>query len=235
MLAFWQEISLLQLRASAGLDSNSSPASAETADRLAAMETRIEQLQKTLTSLDMEKVSRDREKLFRSEFGYEKADEFLELGSFAVAGNGYLQFLESYPDHPDARDIMTKAREAYLKAGYQDKARWVQDQIMERFPENIAKDAYKMALMLKQEGRYDEALDYVNAAAQAASNDIERLWRLQYGAYLVEQRDGNAAGAAAYREVLSQIEAANLSEDSLGTTTRERIADLESRTSQRGS
>ncbi len=204
-------------------------------ERLNALESHVGQFQKTFDTLNLAKTSQEREEAFRGEFGYEKADEYAALGSHAIAGNGYLQFLESHPEHPDARDILQKARDAYLKAGYKDKAAWVQQQVMERYPESRADDAYKMALMLKQQKRYDEALEFIDEAAQAASNDVSRLWRLHYRAFLIQQRDGNAAGAAAYRQLLQQIEAANLSEDNLGVEARKRIADLDTRVANSGS
>lgn len=197
--------------------------------RLDALEIEISSLKETLKALDMGRLSEERQAAFTSDFGYEKADEYFELGSFTVAGNGYLQFLEAHPDHPDARDIMQKARDAFLRAGYADKAAWVQEQVMARYPGHVADDAYKMALMLKQQHRYDDAIGFVDQAAEAASNDVSRLWRLQYRAFLIQQRDGNAAGVDAYRQVLQQIEAANLSDDNLGVNTRQRIADLEAR------
>ena len=202
--------------------------------RVEALESAIEEIRGSLKTLNFEEESENRDALFRGEFGYEKADEFAALGNHAIAGNGYLLFLEAHPDHPDARDIMGKAREAYWQAGYKDKAGWVQTQMVESYPDNLSKDAQKMALMLKQQHRYDEALEYIDKAAGAATNDVDRLWRLSYRAFLIEQRDGNAAGAEAYRELTQQIDAANLSEDRLGIDTRDRLADLEKRLAQQG-
>ena len=203
-------------------------------ERLEALESGLATIQNHLKTLDFGEATAEREALFRGEFGYEQADELASLGNHALAGNGYLHFLEAHPDHPDARDIMQKAREAYLKAGYRDKASWVQSQLMERYPERVADDAYKMALMLKQEKRYDEALEFIDQAAGAASNDVERLWRLSYRAFLIQQRDGNTAGVDAFRELERQINSANLTDDKLGEHARERIADLEKRVAQQG-
>ncbi len=202
--------------------------------RLEALESGLIEIQNRMKALDLGETMAEKEALFRGEFGYEKADELAALGNHALAGNGYLQFLEAHPDHPDARDIMKNAREAYLKAGYRDKASWVQSQLMERYPERISDDAYKMALMLKQEKRYDEALEFVDQAAEAATNDVERLWRLSYRAFLIQQRDGNAAGVDAFREFEAQVNAANLTDDKLGAHARERIADLEKRVAEQG-
>ena len=137
--------------------------------------------------------------------------------------------MEAHPEHPDARDILQKARDSFLKASYSDKAAWVQTQLMEQYPEHVAEDAKKMALMLKQQRRYDEAIGYIERAAAAASSDVDRLWRESYRAYLIQQRDGNAAGVDAYRDLLGEIDRANLTGDALGDNARARLADLEKR------
>ncbi len=201
----------------------------EWAQRIESLESNLEEMQNTLTSLSLEAHSQKREEIFRSEFGYEKADEYFELRNFTVAGNGYLQFLEAHPDHPDARDVLQKARDAFLEANYHGKAEWVQTQVMERNPEFLAEDAYKMAWMLKQQRRYDEAISYIDQAAEAARNDVDRLWRRSYRAFLIQQRDGNSAGIDAYNELLKEIDRANLSDKALGDDARSRIANLKTR------
>ncbi len=201
----------------------------EMGERIAAVESGLEQVRKSIENLDFKKISEERNEIFRGELGYEKADEFMEAGAFAVAGNGYLQFLEANPEHPDARNIMHRARDAFARAGYNEKALWVQEEVIKNFPEFAGRDKYVMAMMLRKARRYDEALAQMEESVDLAKNDTERINRAFYRAYLIHQRDGNHAGVQAYRDLSKDIAQVGFTDQNVGKETLKRIADLESR------
>jgi hypothetical protein len=112
----------------------------EVIERLERLETALTAMKDVKEELAAAKLRAMREEEFRAEDGYTLADELLAQKQFAVAANGILTFLDAHPDHPDARDLMTKARDAFLEAGYGDKALWLQEEIMKKSPESRGAD-----------------------------------------------------------------------------------------------
>ena len=141
--------------------------------RLAKLEATVAQMQAALDGVSIEKASADRLALFTAEEGYLKADEYFEAGKFAIAGEGYLAFLQKYPTHPDSRDIMKKARDAFWRAGYKDKSLWVQDEMMKAFPGHQAEDIMEQAKLEKEAGRLDKAIEHAAEAAALANSSSQ--------------------------------------------------------------
>jgi len=159
----------------------SSPASGNIEERVAALETQIKSLQQALAGVNLERASADRQALFAAEEGYLKADEYAAADQHAIAGEGYLTFLQKHPQHPDARDVMKKARDSFLKAGYKDKAFWVPDEMMKANPQHQAADIEELAYLEKEAGSYDSAAAHMAQAAQIDSNVESRLWNASTG------------------------------------------------------
>ncbi|HYF33736.1 MAG TPA: hypothetical protein VD994_00490, partial [Prosthecobacter sp.] len=165
--------------------------------RIAALEAKVKVLQDALNGVSIEKASAERQAMFAADEGYLKADEYFEAGKYAIAGEGYLTFLQNHPEHADAREVMKKARDAFLRAGYKDKAFWVHEEMMKTFPKHQAGDLWEQAQLEKEAGLYDRAVDHAAQAAELAPNPEERLWRRLYWAWYVQLRDGSTAGIAA--------------------------------------
>ena len=183
--------------------------------RLRALETSLASLRSAMDGVNMEKASADRSALFAAEEGYLKADEYFEAGKYAIAGEGYLTFLQHNPNHPDVRGVLKKARDAFLNAGYTDKAFWVHEEMMKQFPQHQSSDLWEQAQLEKDAGQYDAAVNHAAQAAELATNAEERLWRRSYWAWYVMLRDGNAAGIAALRQVQQEIAVGGFPEDHL--------------------
>ena len=173
--------------------------------RLARLESAITQLQHAFDGVSIEKASAERQALFAADEGYLKADEYFEAGKFGIAGEGYLTFLKHHPKHADAREVMKKARDAFLKAGYKDKGFWVHEEMMKEFPAQQSADVWELAVLEKEAGLYDRAVNHAAQAAELASNAEERLWRRLYWAWYVQLRDGAPAGIAALQQVQQEI------------------------------
>lgn len=199
------------------------PGVAALEQRLRAIEAAVARLQSSMDGVSLEKASADREALFAAEEGYVKADEYFEAGKFTIAGEGYLTFVQHHPDHPDAREVMKKARNAFLKAGYADKAFWVQEEMRKRYPQNEGLDIWEQAQLEKDAGRYNDAVNHSAQAAELATNPEERLWRRLYWAYYVQLRDGNPAGITALRQVQQEIVAAGLGNHKLAAKAQEKL------------
>jgi hypothetical protein len=180
-------------------------ASASLEERLRGMEKSIASLESAMDGVNMEKASADRNALFAAAEGYLKADEYFEAGKYAIAGEGYLTFLQHNPNHADVRSVLKKARDAFLKAGYAEKAFWVNEEMMKKFPQHRANDLWEQANLEKGAGLYDSAVKHAAEAAELAPTPEERLWRRSYWAYYVQLRDGNDAGIAALRQVQQEI------------------------------
>ncbi len=197
------------------------------AGRLDEVLARIDGLEKTLASmkemndeLAFAKLREKREEQFRSEDGYMVADELLAAKKFAVGANGILSFLEAHPDHPDTRDLMAKARDAFRQAGYPAKAIWLHEEMMRKFPENRGRDLYSLAMLEKHSRKIDSALEHITESVELANNPQERMNRMFYQAYLIHQRDGDPAGLAAYRNVARQATAAGVTNPAKEATRR---------------
>lgn len=197
-------------------------------ERLAEIESAVAKLNRAYEGISLEASSEERDALFRAEDGYLKADEYFAAEKFAIAGEGYLAFLESHPDHPEAYDILKRARQAFLRAGYEDKAIWAQEQLLANLgDERRATDVATLARLEKQAGHYDDAIEHASEAAELSLNPTERLWNRMYWAWYHQLRDGEQAGLDAYREVEREIEAAGQSEGKLGVQVRAKIAEIE--------
>lgn len=170
-------------------------------ERLAGLETTLAAMKDVNDELTMAKLHEKRQEQFRAEDGFAVADELLAQKKLAVGANGILTFLDAHPEHPDARDLMKKARDAFFEAGYREKALWLHGEIMRKFPEQRSEDAYMLAMLEKQMRKYDDALRHIGESIDLSRTAQERLNRMFYRAYLIHERDGDAAGLEAYREV----------------------------------
>jgi TolA-binding protein len=175
------------------------------ARRVTALEKSVKALQSAMDGVSVEKASADRQALFASDEGYVKANEYFEAGKYAIAGEGFITFVQNHPNHPDTREVMKKARDSFLKAGYKDKAFWVQEEMMKNFPENMAADVHELAVIEKDAGMYDRATQHMAQAAELAKTPEDRLWKRLYWAWYVQMRDGNPAGIAALQQVQREI------------------------------
>ena len=191
--------------------------------RVAVLEETVKSLQSAVEGSSIDKASVDREALFAGEEGYRKADEYFEAGKYAIAGEGYLTFVQNHPQHPDVREVMKKARDAFLKAGYKDKAFWVQAEMMKAFPQHQYADLWEQATLEKEAGLYDHAVEHAAQAAEMAPNPEERLWKRLYWAWYVQLRDGNAAGIAALQQVQGEIATSGVSNPKLAENAAQRM------------
>ena len=173
----------------------------EVLERIAGLEQSLVAMKDADDEVMAAQIRKEREERFRSEDGNVAADELLADEKWALGANGILTFLEHHPDHPDARDLMIKARDAFTKAGYREKALWLQDEMMKKFPENRGADLYSRAMLERKLRKYDDALRDIAESIDLAGNDTDRMNRMFYQAYLIHQRHGDAAGLEAYREV----------------------------------
>jgi hypothetical protein len=173
----------------------------EVIGRLSALEKTLAAMKDVEAELAVAKLREERLAQFRAEDGFKVADELLAQNQFAVGANGILTFLEEHPDHPDARDLMQKAVGAFLKAGYGDKALWLQGQMMEKFPDPTGQDLFSLSMLKKQLRKFDDALRDIEESVALAPSEQHRLNRLFYRAFLIHTRDGDEAGLEAYREV----------------------------------
>ncbi|MGI9240091.1 MAG: tetratricopeptide repeat protein [Verrucomicrobiales bacterium] len=196
--------------------------------RLDAIEASLAKLTQAFEGISLESASEERDALFRSEDGYLKADEYFAAGKFAIAAEGYLAFLESNPEHPQAYDILKRARQAFTRAGYSDKAVWAQQELLRNLGEDRrAEDVMTLAQLEKDAGSLDSAIDHAAEAADRATDVGSRLWNRMYWAWYNQLRDGDSAGLNAYREVQREIDAAGQGGEKVGIRVREKIEEIE--------
>ena len=198
-------------------------AALEKSSRLAGLEASVRALQLAVGGVNLENASAERQALFAAAEGYLKADEYAAAGQHAIAGEGYLTFLQNHPEHADARDVMKKARDSFLKAGYKDKAFWVHEEMMKTFPEHQSADLWDQAVLEKEAGLYDRAVNHAAQAAELASNPEDRLWRRLYWAWYVQLRDGSPAGIAALQQVQQEIAASGVKNPKLAEHAARRM------------
>ncbi len=191
--------------------------------RVAALEESVKSPLSAEEGVSLERASAERQALFAGEEGYRKADEYFEAGKYAIAGEGYLTFVQKNPNHPDVREVMKKARDAFLKAGYKDKAFWVQEEMMKTFPQHQYADLWEQATMEKEAGLYDRAVEHAAQAAGMAPNPEERLWKRLYWAWYVQLRDGNTAGIAALQQVQGEIATSGVTNPRLAENAAQRM------------
>jgi tetratricopeptide (TPR) repeat protein len=187
--------------------------------RLEALEMTVARLKSSFDgAISLEAASAERAEQFLSEDGNEIADKYFEAGKYTIAADGYLKFVQAHPDHPDARNILQRARQAYQKAGYEDMALWVQEEMMRSFPESRPSDLKTLAAMEKEAGRYDSAIEHIAEAADLVPEGEEKIWNRMYWAWYNHLRDGPEAGLAAYEQVQEEIRAAGMGEDHKSAT-----------------
>ena len=206
--------------------SESEDAIVSLADRLSSMEQSINKLQSAMNGITLESSSAERDALFLGEDGHLKADEYAAAEKWAVAGEGYLKFLEAHPDHPDHRNILERARNAFNRAGYIDKAIWAQKEMMRIYPESRATDLMTLSRMEKNSGRYGTAAQHAEEAA-TLDKTSNRYWDLLYAACYTQLDQGPQAGLDYYRTVQRQIIDAGFGDGKLGEQARENIEHLE--------
>jgi len=173
----------------------------EVIQRLEALEKSIAAKDDASDELAVLELRKKLQEQYRAEDGFAIAEELLAQGKFAAGGNGILTFLESHPDHPDAQDLMRRARDAFQQSGNLDKALWLHGEIMKKFPEHRGGDLHLLALLEKRMKKLDDAMNHFNESVDLASTDQDRMKRLLSRAELVQERDGDAAGLEAYREL----------------------------------
>ena len=195
--------------------------------RIGNLEISLAKLRSNYEGISVEGASEERAKLFASAEGALKADEYYEAGKFSIAAEGYLTYLRNNPDDADSRNIMGRARRAYQRAGYDDMAIWVQEQVLENFPENRVVDLKQLAEINKSAGRYDEAISHAAESAELDTNSQSRLWTRLYWAWYNQLRDGPAAGLDAHRQVQQEIVDSGFADHRLYERSQEKIAAIE--------
>jgi tetratricopeptide (TPR) repeat protein len=182
----------------------------EVIKRLESLEKSIAGKNEVSDELALLKLREKLQEQYRADDGFAIAEELLAQGKFAAGGNGILTFLESHPDHPDTQDLMRRARSAFEQSGNLDKALWLQQEIMKKFPEHRGGDLHLLALLEKRMKKQDDALQHFNESVDLAVTDQERINRLLSRAELVHELNGDSAGLEAYREVERLAKAAGI-------------------------
>jgi hypothetical protein len=182
----------------------------EVIKRLESLEKSIAGKNEVSDELALLKIREKLQEQYRADDGFAIAEELLAQGKFAAGGNGILTFLESHPDHPDTQDLMRRARSAFEQSGNLDKALWLQQEIMKKFPEHRGGDLHLLALLEKRMKKQDDALQHFNESVDLAATDQERINRLLSRAELVQELNGDSAGLEAYREVERLAKAAGI-------------------------
>lgn len=195
-------------------------------ERFSAVETELQSLKKTVENLvPASEVIGDQ---FSQPTGRATADTYFDEGKFATAAGGYMAFLEHHPDHPDAIDILRKARDAYRRAGYNDMAIEVQERLLRDYQlDDRYRELMTLAAFNKELKRYDEAIRRVDAAVETASSNKEKLTADSYRSWYIELGHGAAAGLAAYRRSEQYAAELGLSEDKAAERIRTKIKQLE--------
>jgi tetratricopeptide (TPR) repeat protein len=182
----------------------------EVIKRLDALEKSIAAKNEATDELAVIKLREKLQEQYRAEDGFAIAEELIAQGKFAAGGNGILAFLESHPDHPDAQDLMRRARNAFQQSGNLDKALWLHGEIMKKFPEHRGGDLHLLALLEKRMKKHDDAMHHFDESVELARTDQDRMSRMLSRAELVHERDGDSAGLEAYRELERLARAAGI-------------------------
>lgn len=205
----------------------------ELRNRFRGMESAVAELQSAMDGIDVGAASARREELFRGADGDVKAAEYFEAGKFSIAGEGYLTFLASHPDHPEHRSIVERARQAFVKAGNLDKAMAVQKELMEMYPENRSKDLMTLAHLQKESGDYAAAASSAEESA-GMLNDSSKYWNLLYSAWYTQLGDGLDAGLQAHLNLQQQLSAAGHTDGKLSERVQEKITEIENQIAAEG-
>jgi tetratricopeptide (TPR) repeat protein len=186
----------------------------------------LAKLRSNYEGISIEGASEERARIFASPQGALKADEYFEAGKYSIAAEGYLTYLRHNPEDPDDRSIMGRARNSYQRAGYSDMAIWVQEQMMENFPESRVNDLQQLAAMEKEAGLLDDAISHAAESAELDNNTQSKMWTRLYWAWYHQLRDGPAAGLDAYRQVQQEIISAGFDDHRLNERASEKIAEI---------
>lgn len=214
------------LEAAGGEGAEGSAAIASVSERLSLLESPVGRLQGAFDGIDLEQTAEERKEMFQADDGFEKADAYFEAGKYTIAADGYLQFVQAHPDHPDSRNILERARRSYEKAGYSDMAIWVQEEMMKSLPESRPADLMTLAAMEKSAGRMDSAVEHSAEAAELATDPATQIWNRMYWAWYKQLRDGTQAGLDAYLQVQTEIQQAGLGDQKMAVKTQEKIDEM---------
>ena len=195
-------------------------------ERIGNLENSVASLRSNYEGLSIDGASEERMAVFASEEGAIKADEYFEAGKYSIAAEGYLTYYRNFPDGPDSRGVLERARQSYRRAGYDDMAIWVQEEKMRIFPESRPKDLATLAEMQKDAGLYDDAISNIAEAAELNPEASGRLWSRMYWAWYNQLRDGSEAGLEAYRQVQTEIEDAGFADHVLNVRVEEKINEI---------
>lgn len=237
------EVTIQTLRAESGearRDHAGSPDAVATGDaasgdfpdliaRLGELEKKLTDLQRKFEAFEVSTILRGENPDFAADDGFVHADALADAGKPASAAEGYLEFLENHPDHPDFHDIAHKARSQLLRAEYVDQAIDLQKELIEKFPERQEENYETLAAMEKNAGRYDDAIEHLEAAIERTSHTQTGLWRQMYRAWYVQLRDGDAAGLEAYREVERTRESLGVNNEKMKKKLADKIREAEGR------
>ncbi len=183
-------------------------ASTVTDTQVQAISQRIAQVEKSMGALKKEMNEKvfvllgGNDKIdFTAEDGYVHATRLAEAGKHNAAAEGYMKFLEKFPDHVDARDIAKKARANFMKAGFKQRAIDIQKDIIEAYPDYNEEDYSTLARMYFDMKHYDEAIENVTKSIDLMQPGNDQLWKMMYRAWYIELGRPPEEGIAAYEEV----------------------------------
>ena len=210
-----------------GSDAGAPPTSARGAS---AITERLDALTRLVESLDVARGEPEEvdEESLEAEDGYLIADRWAEDEKHGRAADGYLRFLAANPDHPDARDLYSKAVGQLQRAGYKTRALEVQKELLDRFPTTAA-DHMKLARMEIDQRHHDDAIASTERAIALENDASQRIWWELHRAWYIQRRDGDSAGLAEYRAVEQRIADLGLSEAKQGDRVRRHIQETETR------
>ena len=160
--------------------------------------------------------------VLESEDGYTIAEKWIEDGKLARGAEGLLRFLSAHPDHPDARDLQVRARDALWRAGYRTKAIDLQKDLLERY-EASSNDYMHLGNLQKSKGDMSDAIASVEQAIALERDPSQRLWHELYRAWYIELRDGAETGLGVYRTLEQEIERLGFGEVAQGDKVRRHI------------
>jgi len=173
--------------------------------RLAALERSMNELREAVGGLRLpsRKPTQDD---FASTDGYLNADDCFAKGEYGQAAKGYETFLEHHGDHPEARRSLVKLREAYSRMEDSEKAIEVQEELIQRYPEQSGYEDFMILARMKRDlGRVEEAVAHTEQAIAKAPDLGALVGGQMTRAWFIEERDGLDAGLGAYREIEQDI------------------------------
>lgn len=165
---------------------------------------------------------------YEDPMSFEHADRYFEDGKFSTAAGVYEKFLEHHPQHPDALDILRKARDAYRKAGYGARAVDVQNRLLDEYQvEDPVAELMTLADLEWSIKRYEDAIAHGERAAELAIDAHQKLVAMAYRAWYIELGRGPEAGLAANREVAQWAQERGLTEYKVFKNVQQHVERLE--------